>query len=107
MRSTEMILRWALLLLALMSSCLSFTSVQNMLLRPSLEFTTLSMENDSESTHSEFYVAEQERVCDRRTVLGMGLIATTLFSSQPAMARDEIFRPNPLTNPFLEQVSHF
>lgn len=41
---------------------------------------------------------------DRRQFLNLIPVASALFIGQSANARDELFKPNPLTNPLLEQV---
>ena len=54
---------------------------------------------------------QQSKTMNRRTLLsstlmGFSLALTTMtINSNPALARDEIFKSNPLTNPILEQVS--
>jgi hypothetical protein len=44
--------------------------------------------------------------CNRRAFLGVASVATSMLMANPANARDELFRPNLLTNPLLEQVSY-
>lgn len=43
--------------------------------------------------------------CDRRSFLAFLPAISSLLMGKPANAKDELFRPNPLTNRFLEQVS--
>ena len=42
---------------------------------------------------------------NRRSFLGTTSAGMSFFLASPASARDEIFKPNPLTNSALEQVS--
>ena len=44
---------------------------------------------------------------NRRAILGATFMGFSLLTTttDPAIAKDEIFKPNPLTNPILEQVS--
>lgn len=49
---------------------------------------------------------EEEESTIRRRLFGHVITATvgSLFGGNAAQARDELFKPNPLTNPVLEQV---
>jgi hypothetical protein len=44
--------------------------------------------------------------CNRRAFLGVASVATSILMANPANAKDELFKKNPLTNPLLEQVSY-
>jgi hypothetical protein len=67
---------------------------------------TLLFMADQENRNEEV-ARDQGSGLGRRSVLGaalFGIIGLT-FNEDSAMARDELFKPNPLTNPLLEQVS--
>lgn len=60
-----------------------------------------------QENRNEQVAKDQSSGLGRRTILGaavFGIIGLT-FKEDSAMARDELFKPNPLTNPLLEQVS--
>lgn len=52
-------------------------------------------------------LGEESSFCSsRRSILAaLPAASTTILAGQPAFARDELFKMNPLTNPLLEQVS--
>jgi hypothetical protein len=49
--------------------------------------------------------SESTNGLSRRSLLGFALAAPCFLVSEPATADDRLFKPNPLTNKFFEQVS--
>lgn len=73
-------------------------------------FSTFSSRQPKQSSARSLRAQDEEAVSyeitafDRRAFLGTALVASSLFVTSPANARDGLFRPNPLTNGVLEQI---